>query len=136
MLRTSWSHRSLLTSASSSTEPSTKVARGSTAQRKPVADIPATVFLTTGQIGSGEEFWWDELTRIVLCRVEPLSTSLMVEDQHLQIDLPPIDPEMEPRAGSAWLKIAARLYGGTSYAGASPAVAPMFPPACRLAPQQ
>jgi hypothetical protein len=62
------------------------------------AGIPATVFLTTGQIGRGKEFWWDELARIVLCRVEPLSTSLTVADERLQIDLPPIDPEMEPRA--------------------------------------
>lgn len=29
-------------------------------------DCPATVFLTTGAIGAKREFWWDELTRIVL----------------------------------------------------------------------
>ena len=29
-------------------------------------DIPATVFLATGQIGRPREFWWDELERILL----------------------------------------------------------------------
>ncbi len=29
-------------------------------------ECPATVFLTTGPIGSQEEFWWDELSRVVL----------------------------------------------------------------------
>ena len=30
------------------------------------AGVPATVFVTTGQIGRAGEFWWDELARIVL----------------------------------------------------------------------
>jgi peptidoglycan/xylan/chitin deacetylase (PgdA/CDA1 family) len=29
-------------------------------------DVPATIFLATGRIGSDEEFWWDEIGRIVL----------------------------------------------------------------------
>ena len=29
-------------------------------------DIPATVFLATGYIGHGHEFWWDELDRLLL----------------------------------------------------------------------
>ena len=69
-------------------------------QAKPIleaAGVPATVFLTTGRIGTGEEFWWDELARMVLSRAEPLSASVTVEADGLQIDLPPIDPEMEPR---------------------------------------
>ena len=28
-------------------------------------DTPATFFITTGYIGTGYEFWWDELERIV-----------------------------------------------------------------------
>jgi peptidoglycan/xylan/chitin deacetylase (PgdA/CDA1 family) len=38
-------------------------------QAKPVLErygIPATVFVTAGQVGSKREFWWDELDRILL----------------------------------------------------------------------
>ncbi len=28
--------------------------------------VPATVFVTAGQLGSGREFWWDELDRLLL----------------------------------------------------------------------
>jgi peptidoglycan/xylan/chitin deacetylase (PgdA/CDA1 family) len=28
--------------------------------------VPATVFVTTGYLGRGEEFWWDELERLLL----------------------------------------------------------------------
>jgi peptidoglycan/xylan/chitin deacetylase (PgdA/CDA1 family) len=34
--------------------------------RLEAAGIPATVFITTGRIGCPDEFWWDELARIVL----------------------------------------------------------------------
>lgn len=69
-------------------------------QAKPIleaAGVPATVFLTTGRIGSAEEFWWDELARMVLFRAESLSTSVTVEAGGLHIDLLPIDPKKEPR---------------------------------------
>lgn len=29
-------------------------------------DCPATLFLTTGKIGSNREFWWDDLSRMIL----------------------------------------------------------------------
>lgn len=29
-------------------------------------DIPATVFVSTGKLGQGQEFWWDELDRLLL----------------------------------------------------------------------
>jgi peptidoglycan/xylan/chitin deacetylase (PgdA/CDA1 family) len=29
-------------------------------------EVPATVFLTAGQVGRGREFWWDELDRLLL----------------------------------------------------------------------
>ncbi len=29
-------------------------------------EIPATVFVTAGQVGSTEEYWWDELERLLL----------------------------------------------------------------------
>jgi peptidoglycan/xylan/chitin deacetylase (PgdA/CDA1 family) len=69
-------------------------------QAKPIleaAGVPATVFLTTGRIGSDEEFWWDELAQMVLFREESLFASVTVEADDLQIDLLPIDPKKEPR---------------------------------------
>ena len=36
---------------------------------KPILDrhrVPATVFVTSGYVGAGREFWWDELERVVL----------------------------------------------------------------------
>ena len=66
-------------------------------EAKPIleaADVPATVFLTTGRIGTEKEFWWDELARMVLPRAEPLSGNMIVDANNLQIDLPPIDLAM------------------------------------------
>jgi peptidoglycan/xylan/chitin deacetylase (PgdA/CDA1 family) len=75
-------------------------------QAKPIleaAGVPATVFLTTGWIGTGKEFWWDELARMVLARPEVVSGKVMVDANDLQIDLPPIDSAMEPRVSwRAW----------------------------------
>src|SRR5262245_38761050 len=38
-------------------------------QAKPLLaryEIPATIFVTAGQVGSQREFWWDELDRLLL----------------------------------------------------------------------
>jgi len=75
-------------------------------EAKPIleaAGVPATVFLTTGRIGTGREFWWDELARMVLTCREPVSGNLIVNVNDLQIDLPPIDLAIEPRVSwRAW----------------------------------
>jgi peptidoglycan/xylan/chitin deacetylase (PgdA/CDA1 family) len=63
------------------------------------AGVSATVFLSTGLIGTGEEFWWDELARMVLLRIEAFSAKVTVATGSLLIELPPIDPKLEPRAG-------------------------------------
>ena len=75
-------------------------------QAKPILEsggVPATVFLTTGRIGTAKEFWWDELARMVLARTQPLSGNVTVNANDLQIDLPPIDTAAEPRVNwRAW----------------------------------
>ena len=48
---------------------------------KPLAErheIPMTVFVTVGQVGAGNEFWWDELERILL-RTDVLPQNLELE---------------------------------------------------------
>jgi peptidoglycan/xylan/chitin deacetylase (PgdA/CDA1 family) len=47
-------------------------------------DVPATLFVTTGPLADGGEFWWDELERIVL-GAHPLPATL-----ELSIDAEPI----------------------------------------------
>lgn len=42
------------------------------------ADVPATVFMTTGRAGRDREFWWDELERI-LFEPQPLPPRLEME---------------------------------------------------------
>ena len=50
------------------------------------ADIPATVFLTTGYVDRADGFWWDELAKIVLLgRARPYF-ELMIHDETVRFD--------------------------------------------------
>lgn len=58
-------------------------------------DTPATFFVTTGYVGAGQEFWWDELERIV-----PV-------DQYLQVyqELQPLaDSERRQLLDAIWIE--------------------------------
>jgi glycosyltransferase involved in cell wall biosynthesis/peptidoglycan/xylan/chitin deacetylase (PgdA/CDA1 family) len=55
--------------------------------RLAAADVPATVFLTTGYVNSSREFWWDELTRLLLLGKGPKNFELMIRGQPLQLDI-------------------------------------------------
>jgi peptidoglycan/xylan/chitin deacetylase (PgdA/CDA1 family) len=55
--------------------------------RLAAADVPATVFLTTGYVNSSRQFWWDELSRLLLLGKGPKNFELMVRGQPLQLDI-------------------------------------------------
>ncbi len=75
-------------------------------------DVPATVFVTSGQTGSGREFWWDELDRLVheqdRLPEAPLPSELLGE-------LAPRFPDRRAR----YEALHARLYSATTQEKAS-----------------
>ena len=51
-------------------------------------DVPATVFVATGNIGHRREFWWDELDRVLLCSGRlPGRLELSISGKHHHWDL-------------------------------------------------
>jgi peptidoglycan/xylan/chitin deacetylase (PgdA/CDA1 family) len=46
--------------------------------RLEAAGVPATVFITTGQIDCPDAFWWDELARIVLCSEAAIDVGVQI----------------------------------------------------------
>jgi peptidoglycan/xylan/chitin deacetylase (PgdA/CDA1 family) len=54
--------------------------------------LPATFFLTTGMIGSPDEFWWDALERIVFDPAAGEGASVRLGSQEIRIELGK-DPE-------------------------------------------
>ena len=55
--------------------------------RLAAANVPATVFLATGYLDRAEEFWWDELTRLILLEIGPQSIELVIRGKSMHIDL-------------------------------------------------
>jgi peptidoglycan/xylan/chitin deacetylase (PgdA/CDA1 family) len=71
--------------------------------------VPATVFVTAGQLNRAQEFWWDEMDRVLLATPTlPAELELRIgQEKHFWRLLPP--SELSPvsgkdvaRAGSAW----------------------------------
>jgi peptidoglycan/xylan/chitin deacetylase (PgdA/CDA1 family) len=54
--------------------------------RLAAADIPGTVFLTTGYIDRPEPFWWEELARFILLEGGPQSFELVVRGESMKFD--------------------------------------------------
>lgn len=50
--------------------------------------VPATLFLPTGSIGQAEEFWWDELAKLILARPRSASGVLDLGDRRVRFSLP------------------------------------------------
>jgi peptidoglycan/xylan/chitin deacetylase (PgdA/CDA1 family) len=62
--------------------------------------IPGTFFLVGGQLGSGREFWWDELERIVLATAQlPREVEISIGDELVRQE---VDRDAENGGHSAW----------------------------------
>lgn len=58
------------------------------------ADVPATVFVVAGQVDSSQEFWWDELERVLLSTPRlPAQLTLTINGRMHRWDLPGSDEE-------------------------------------------
>ncbi len=73
---------------------------------KPILErvgVPATVFLATGYLDTRKEFWWDELTRIILTRHDAAAGAIVIVGRSIVVDLPalPDGPATLP-AWRAW----------------------------------
>jgi peptidoglycan/xylan/chitin deacetylase (PgdA/CDA1 family) len=54
--------------------------------RLAAADVPATVFLSTGYLDRPGEFWWDELARLILLEGGPRSFELIMRGEPVHFD--------------------------------------------------
>ena len=69
--------------------------------RLAAADVPATVFLTTGYLDRPQPFWWDELARLILLGTDPQRFEVVVRRQTLQIDFGTEPPARKDGSTSA-----------------------------------
>jgi len=67
--------------------------------RLAAAGMRATIFVTTGTIGQGREYWWDELARAILLHRGRLATELTIAGAPCRIA---IDAAETPRTWRAW----------------------------------
>jgi peptidoglycan/xylan/chitin deacetylase (PgdA/CDA1 family) len=72
------------------------------------ADVPATVFITTGYLDRPGEFWWDELARLILLEDGPQNLELSIRGRTLRIELG-AEPPM--RDASPWAASSTPLTG-------------------------
>lgn len=60
------------------------------------AEIPATIYIATGYVGSNREFWWDDLERLILGRGKlPKIVRLTIDGRRCEWDLG-ADSEVDP----------------------------------------
>jgi peptidoglycan/xylan/chitin deacetylase (PgdA/CDA1 family) len=67
---------------------------------KPILEkigVPATVFLTTGYVGTRKEFWWDELSRLVLGGHTPVEGIVVIGGRSIAVRLPAVADQTSQR---------------------------------------
>src|SRR4051812_33984731 len=69
--------------------------------RLAAADMPATVFLTTGYLDRPGEFWWDELAKLILSENGPQSFDLVLRGDSMHFDFGTEPCAREERAAPA-----------------------------------
>jgi len=65
------------------------------------AGVPATVFITSGKVGSTREFWWDELARLMLGYRDDLDRDVQIAEGLYRITLKPLSGDES--AFDSWL---------------------------------
>jgi len=71
------------------------------------ADVPATVFLATGYVDRPDEFWWDDLARLILAGTGPQVLELAIDGKAMSFDLGPEAP-VHPGGTTAEASLARR----------------------------
>lgn len=61
------------------------------------AGVPATVFVASGSIGTAQEFWWDELARLILSHSGSLDCEITMAGECFRLTLP-----TSPQASARW----------------------------------
>jgi peptidoglycan/xylan/chitin deacetylase (PgdA/CDA1 family) len=70
--------------------------------RLAAADVPATVFLATGYLNRPEEFWWDELARLILLDECARSFEVVVRGDAMHFEFGPQSPARDTDTWRAW----------------------------------
>jgi peptidoglycan/xylan/chitin deacetylase (PgdA/CDA1 family) len=65
-------------------------------------NVPATVFLITGYLGRTEEYWWDELARLILLGSGPEEITYAIRGSILSFKLGPREPREELERWRVW----------------------------------
>jgi peptidoglycan/xylan/chitin deacetylase (PgdA/CDA1 family) len=69
--------------------------------RLAAADVPATVFLTTGYIGCPDQFWWDELAQLILRESGPQRFEVVIGNRVMHFEFG-TDTDLPKRGNDPW----------------------------------
>jgi peptidoglycan/xylan/chitin deacetylase (PgdA/CDA1 family) len=70
--------------------------------RLAAAEVPATLFLTTGAVGQRTEYWWDELARGILLRGPALDCEVVIAGEPCRLVFSRSDDTEDGSSWRAW----------------------------------